>query len=125
MNIIGQEKPSLETLVHFGVKGMRWGFKKASTRTSEPEQPRTISSKVRGRAPTKEEKLVGKAVDQGHTRTIAPALTKFVVNAPRRTTSSDPRVEALLNRSFQQAANSVEAQAGRAYIQGLPADFRQ
>lgn len=126
MIIVEQEELSVDDILHFGVKGMRWGFKKKeSTRSVEPERPRTVSSKVHGRAPTREESLVGKAIDSGHTRAISPALTKFAVNAPRRAPSGDARVEALLNRSYSQAANSVEAQAGRAYMQGLPSDFRQ
>lgn len=31
MIIVGQEKPSLEELSHFGVKGMKWGVRKAVT----------------------------------------------------------------------------------------------
>lgn len=31
MTIIGQEKPSLEDLAHFGVLGMKWGHRKAAT----------------------------------------------------------------------------------------------
>lgn len=34
MMIVGQEKPSLEDLVHFGVKGMKWGSRKQSSRYS-------------------------------------------------------------------------------------------
>lgn len=33
MIIVGQEKPSLEDLTHFGVKGMKWGIRKEN-RTS-------------------------------------------------------------------------------------------
>ena len=31
--IVGQEKPSLQDLAHFGVKGMRWGQRMAERRT--------------------------------------------------------------------------------------------
>ena len=31
--IVGQEKPSLQDLAHFGVKGMRWGERMAARRT--------------------------------------------------------------------------------------------
>lgn len=32
-DIVGQEKPSLQDLAHFGVKGMRWGQRMAERRT--------------------------------------------------------------------------------------------
>lgn len=35
MTIMGQEKPSLEDLAHFGVKGMRWGVRKATDLTPD------------------------------------------------------------------------------------------
>ena len=34
MIMLGQEKPSLEELIHFGVKGMKWGTHKQSKRYS-------------------------------------------------------------------------------------------
>lgn len=30
MDILGQEKPSLDDLVHYGVKGMKWGVRKST-----------------------------------------------------------------------------------------------
>lgn len=40
--IVGQEKPPLEELVHFGVQGMRWGVRN--------DKPRSTSSRTKAPA---------------------------------------------------------------------------
>lgn len=38
MRYLGEEKPSLEDLVHFGVKGMRWGVRNSQAPTSRTKK---------------------------------------------------------------------------------------
>lgn len=54
MTIVGQEKPSLEDLAHFGVKGMKWGQHKERT-------PLEAVSGKANRRPTRAEILGARA----------------------------------------------------------------
>ena len=129
------DKPSLEELVHFGTKGMRWGVRhkpkpptraqRMHERVNGPERPRALSTKADQNNPSREDQLVGRVIGQAHQRAVQPHLDRFDANIPKHNQSSDPRVNELLSRTLQQARNSVEADAGRAFMQGLPTTFRQ
>jgi hypothetical protein len=48
--ILGQEKPSLEELVHFGVKGMKWGVINEDKPTGRTSKGSADSSKPKTKA---------------------------------------------------------------------------
>lgn len=121
-----QEKPSLEELVHFGIKGMHWGSRKKSTSTGQttPSRPRKNSTKSEGRPQTREDIVVSRAIQQGYARVVGPPMAKFVRDIPPHQKSSDPKIQAVLDRALSQGLDRVEANAGKAFVQGLPAQFR-
>lgn len=51
--MIGEEKPSLDDLVHFGVRGMRWGKRKSAISEPSKDPPKTYSTHL----PTQEQLL--------------------------------------------------------------------
>ena len=112
---------------HFGIKGMRWGVrrKKQFSGVSEPVGPRATSSKsAAGKPETRENALVSRAINQGYQRSVGPSMAMYVRDIPRHNKSADPKVQALLDRVLQQGLNRTEEQAGRRYMEGLPATYR-
>lgn len=138
MRVLEEAKPPLNQLAHFGVKGMHWGRHKApdsgAARKPLPsrpvskfttERPRALSTRSEGHAPTREDQLVGRAINQGFERATRPAMDTFIRNIPPHQQSSDPRVNALLKRTLDQGLDRVEADAGREFMSRLPTTFRQ
>jgi len=110
------KNPSIENaVVHFGIKGMRWGSRKKSSGETAPRGPKQASPTA-----SREDQLVSRAVNQAHVRVVGPAMAKHVINIPKHSQSSDPAVNALLNRTLTQSINRVEEEAGRKFMQGLP-----
>lgn len=65
--IVGGEKPSLEELAHFGVKGMKWGTKKSDqpTNANYTSQMRNNDKSAHG---ARAVKRINKRLNEGETR---------------------------------------------------------
>lgn len=74
---------------------------------------------------SREEALVARSLNQAYERKVAPAMNHYVANIPPHNQSSDPAVNALLNRALSQGLDRVEAQAGQGFGAGLPGRYRQ
>lgn len=104
-------------LEHAGIKGMRWG-KRTVKKSTTPIRPRAGTE-----GKTREQQLVNRAVEQGYTRVVTPALNKVVLNTPKYSMSSDPAVNALLSRVGNQASNRVESEAGSTFMANMPSSY--
>jgi hypothetical protein len=61
MTYLGEEKPSLEELAHFGVKGMKWGVRNVERAAGYTDSQRDADAKKYGkRAPGRVDKRVAK-----------------------------------------------------------------
>ena len=62
MEIVGSEKPSLEDLVHFGVKGMKWGVRKQNPGLVGRTARRIATSKTQSQINLHNKALQGKGL---------------------------------------------------------------
>lgn len=115
MIILEGGNPPLHELVHFGIKGMRWGRRKKFSGISAPRTPREATKNS-----SREEQLISRVTNQGYVRVVGPPMARYVRDIPNYKQSSDPKVNALLSRTLTQGVNRVEEEAGRAYMLNLP-----
>jgi VIT1/CCC1 family predicted Fe2+/Mn2+ transporter len=104
--IVGQEKPSIEeALAHYGVKGMKWGVRKKSTRISSDHEE---ILKKHGKDVVKG--LLFTGISVGVTALINPAAVPFALMGAKTAAITTVAV------SGAQAANDILETNGKKSI---------
>jgi hypothetical protein len=113
--IVGQEKPSLDDLIHFGVKGMRWGVIRDKTSDA--------SSRIKNKVSSLDKKKLKKAAIITGSVLAAAAITAGTIYATKQLRGppgglnvsdiSGTTGEAFVKKVFQEPTDIIHATRAR------------
>lgn len=114
--VVGLKYVDTDSLAHYGVKGQRWGFRKATTRGGTPPSKRKAKTEADDKDAAPKKKTVKDLSDQELRDNINRLLMEKQYTQLTTPAKAESVVSSVLKNSGKAIAGQVITQVGTAYL---------